>query len=346
MRFRRPGSEQQDLFGQLKHAKELAEQITPLDQLNDFIDFEVFRAPLMAHLGYNDRKDSGGNAPFEPVFMFKIIVLQKYYSLSEEQTEFQILDRFSFMRFLGLSPGDKVPDKNTIWDFKEALGGKGVKMLFDLLDGLLHARGVHGKQGAIVDASFVNVPRQRNSREENAAIKRGETPEGWEEQPRMLCQKDLDARWTKKNNETHYGYKNHVKSDVHSKLIRDYRVSEASQHDSQSFEELIDGDEGTVYADSAYRSRESMTMLRGKKVKARLCQKGSRGKPLTAAQKRANRVKSKIRARGEHIFGAQSWQMKADRLRTIGIIRAVRGIGLGNLVYNLVRMVQLRLRVA
>jgi IS5 family transposase len=71
----------------------------------------------------------------------------------------------------------------------------------------------------MVDASFVEVPKQRNRREENEAIKRGEVPEGWEENPKRLCHKDLDARWTKKNNETFYGYKNHVNVDLESKLI-------------------------------------------------------------------------------------------------------------------------------
>lgn len=346
MRFRRPGSQQQDLFKQLDHASRLALRTTPLDKLSSAVDFEIFRDKLDELLGYKDRVDKGGNAPFDPVFMFKIAVLQKYYALSEEQTEEQILDRFSFMRFLGVAPGDELPDKNTIWDFKERLGAEGVAALFELFDKELAARGIHGKEGVIVDASFVDVPRQRNSRGDNDTIKRGGTPEAWQDQPRMLSQKDLDARWAKKNHEVHYGYKNHVKADVATKLVRDYRVSEASQHDSQCFGDLVAEGDGTVYADSAYRSRDSMAMLRGKKLKARICQKGTKGKPLTAAQKRANRAKSRVRARGEHVFGAQAWQMGADRIRTIGLVRAVREIGLGNLVYNLLRLGQLKLRVA
>ena len=99
MRFRQINN-QQDLFGQLEHSKLLAENTTPLDKLAKLIDFEVFREPLMEALGYVDKEDKGGNTPFDPVFMFKIVVLQKYYNLSEAQTEFQIQDRFSFMRFL------------------------------------------------------------------------------------------------------------------------------------------------------------------------------------------------------------------------------------------------------
>lgn len=345
MRFRRPGSKQQDLFGQLDHARKLAERITPLDKLSTAVDFEMFRERLIELLGYKDRRDKGGNAPFDPVFMFRIVVMQKYYSLSEEQTEEQILDRFSFMRFLGVSPGDAIPDKNTIWDFKEKLGPEGVAALFTDLDTALASCGLHGREGVMVDASFVDVPRQRNTREDNASIKRGETPEGWEDKPPMICQKDRDARWAKKNNEVHYGYKNHVKADMETKLVRDFRVSAANEHDSQCFEDLIEEGDGMVHADSAYRSTKSMEMLRKKKVKARICQKGTKGKPLTASQKKANRKKSRKRARVEHIFGTQAWQMGADRIATIGLVRATRSIGLGNLVYNFIRLAQLNLRI-
>lgn len=346
MRFRLPGGKQQDLFAQIDHAKKLAERRGPLDKLAAAIDFELFRPLLMKLLGYEGRRDKGGNAPFDPVFMFKVIVLQKYHGLSEEQVEIQISDRFSFLRFLGIAPGDEPPDKNTVWDFKESLGEEGLASMFEMFDRLLAGRGIHGKEGIIVDASFVDVPRQRNSRDDNAAIKRGETPPGWEENPRRLCQKDLDARWTKKNQEVHYGYKNHVKSDVKTKLVRDYRVTPASTHDSQCFEEFIGTDDRAAHADSAYRSKESLAMLKEKGIAERLCEKGTRGKPLDEKQKERNRAISHIRARGEHVFGTQSWQMKADKIRTIGLTRAAFGIGLGNLVYNFVRLGQLGLKVA
>ena len=337
MRFRQINN-QQDLFGQLKHSKLLAESTTPLYKLAKIIDFEVFRESLMEALGYIDKEDKGGNTPFDPVFMFKIVVLQKYYNLSEEQTEFQIKDRFSFMRFLCISPGDEVPDKNTIWHFKEKLGSAGVVSLFDRLDELLVAQGIVGKEGVSVDASFVDVPRQRNTKEENESIKNGELPEGWEDESvRKLCQKDLDARWTKKNQQTHYGYKNHVTMDNATKLIRSWLSSPANEHDSQCFETIINYGDKEVFADSAYRSKESMKLLRKLKVKAQISQKGTRTQKLTKRQEAANRIKSRTRCRVEHVFGDQS-HYGADTIRTIGMFRAARGIGLGNLVYNLRRL--------
>ena len=237
MCFRKPGNGQQDLLSQVQHADKLAaEKPCHLDKLNSVIDFEIFREVLIHRLGYRARKDKGGNASFDPVFMFCIVVLQKYFALSEEQTEFQIRDRFSFMRFLSLRPGDDVPDKNTIWDFKNQLGAEGIAELFDCFDRHLAAIGLYGKEGVIVDASFIEVPRQRNTRAENQAIKEGTTPEPWKENPAKLRQKDIDTRWAKKNNETHYGYKNHVKCDVKFKFIRRYRASPASLHDSRCFE--------------------------------------------------------------------------------------------------------------
>lgn len=344
MRFRRPGKGQVQLFAQVDHARELAQRPGALDKLHEVVDFDIFRERLMELLGYRDRVDKGGNAPFEPVFMFKVLVLQKYHALSEEATELAIKDRFSFMRFLGVSPGDHLPDKNTIWDFKEALGHQGMNSLFDDMERQLKQRGIYGKAGVMVDASFVEVPRQRNTREENRQIKEGQTPPEWQGQSYKLRQKDVEARWAKKNDQTFYGYKNHIKADVETKLIMDYRASEANLHDSQCFEQMLQPADGVVYADSAYRSESSLKWLREHKIKARINQKGSRGRALSRSQKRSNRSKSRIRARVEHIFAAGR-QMGADVIRTIGGDRALREIGLGNFIYNLLRLSQLKVRL-
>ena len=95
--------------------------------------------------------------------MFKILILQRYYNLSDEQTEFQIKDRLSFLDFLGLQIGDDVPDEKTIWLFKEQLKEKDLsKKLFELFTSKLIENGIVAKEGTIVDASFVTVPKQRN----------------------------------------------------------------------------------------------------------------------------------------------------------------------------------------
>lgn len=106
----------------------------------------------------------------------------------------------------------------------------------------MRAKGYIAQEGSIVDASFVEVPRQRNSCEDNKKIKAGELPEGWDDPAKknMVAHKDKDARWTKKNNQSYYGYKDHVKIDSKSKLITNYKVTDASVHDSQTLKDLLD----------------------------------------------------------------------------------------------------------
>ena len=200
----------------------------------------------------------------------------------------------------------------------------------------------------MIDATFIEVPRQRNGREENAKIKAGETPAEWLEESAkpMLRQKDMDARWTKKNEEKHYGYKNHVNADQAHKLVQSYAVTDAAVHDSQVFEALLDqtvdedGHKRALYADSAYRSQEKEAKLAADKITSRICEKGARNHPLTEEQKASNKEKSKVRARVEHVFGAQA-QMGGHIVRTIGRLRAQVKIGMMNLVYNMVRLGQL-----
>lgn len=307
----------------------------PLAELDGVIDWEFFREEIVRACDYSPF----GRRPHDPVLMFKIIVLQRYYDLSEEQTEFQILDRLSFQQFLGLDCGGKVPDKNAIWDFKERLGEDGARGLFDRFNDYLSEAGLRAKGGKIVDASFVDVPRQHNTREENKEIKGGGEPEGWSKKKR--AHKDTDARWTKKGDEKHYGYKNHAKVARVTKLIDEFETSDAAVHDSGPFEGLLDEDtDSDVWADSAYQSEKAGQMLKEKRIRNHVHERAYRNRPLSDQQRTKNTRKSRVRARVEHVFGFQSI-MGADRLRTIGMRRARRGIGIANLVYNLFRFKQL-----
>ena len=187
------------------------------------------------------------------------------------------------------------------------------------------------------------VPKQRNSGDDNARIKEGETPEGWENQPAKRSQKDTDARWTKKHGKSHYGYKNHVNVDRRHKLVRRYQVTDAAVHDSQVVDDILDPDNtaSEVWADSAYRSAEIEAKLKEKGLKSRIHRKGYRNKPLSEREKRGNTTRSKVRARVEHVFGAQSNDMGGTLVRSIGMVRARARIGLKNLAYNMRRLVQL-----
>jgi transposase, IS5 family len=242
------------------------------------------------------------------------------------------------MRFLELSLDDAVPDEKTIWLFREQLTEAGlIKPLFAEFEAFLQEKGFSARKGQIIDASIVEAPRQRNNREENQQIKEGQTPDNWSEQKRR--QKDTDARWTQKNGQNHYGYKNHINVDVKHKLIRDYEVIAASVHDSQVFEDLLDEDNSSrdVWADSAYRSEEKLEELKNRSYREHLQRKGCRHKQLTQREIRGNRTRSQIRSRVEHVFGIQAKRAGDLILRVIGLLRAKAKIALRNLAYNLDR---------
>jgi IS5 family transposase len=267
------------------------------------------------------------------------------YNISDDQTEYQINDRLSFQRFLGLTLNDKVPDAKTIWNFREEISKAGIiETIFYRFVRMLEERGVITRSGSIVDATFVDVPRQRNSRKENETIKEGKTPKEWEKKKNRhkKAQKDVDARWAVKNKEKHYGYKDHVKIDKKSKIITKFQTSEASEHDSQELKNLIEPKKDKrLYADSAYTGEEVQSSI-PKNVKNRIQEKGYRGRPLTKRQERNNREKSKIRARVEHVFGHMTNSMGGLFIRTIGKVRAHIQIALINMAYNLYRYTYLR----
>jgi transposase, IS5 family len=311
-------------------------------QLDQFVDWEVFR-PTLDAVRAPMAANQPGRRPYDNVLMFKALVLQHLYNLSDEELEFQIRDRFTFMRFLGLKPEATTPDRNTFWDFRELLVKANVsKSLFVDFEFHLRSKGFSARKGQIVDASFVEAPRQRNSREENQAIKVGETPESLAKNPHCLRQKDVDARWTKKNQETHYGYKNHVSVDNANKLIRDYEVTSAEVHDSQVLVEILaENDLATVWADSAYRSDDNEKQLKARGHQSLVHERAYRDTPLTEEQKERNQQKSKVRARIEHVFGSITNEQDGMHVRVIGLLRATVKVGLTNLVYNLRRFVSL-----
>lgn len=228
---------------------DLSDRYASLDAKKDFlveidavVPWEEFR-PILERVWRKpeaERKTRAGRKPMDAVLMFKTLVLSALYNLSDDQIEYQVRDRLSFMRFLGLGLEDRVPDAKTVWLYREALARAGkVEALFQQFDGYLARQGYSARGGQILDASIVAVPKNRNTREENKAIKDGEMPEDWADKPAKRSQKDVDARWTKKHGKSHYGYKNHVNVDRKHKLVRRYHVSAAALHDSQAVDHLL-----------------------------------------------------------------------------------------------------------
>ncbi|MDH5574188.1 MAG: IS5 family transposase [Nitrospirota bacterium] len=314
----------------------LSQQGDPLEQLAHVVPWEAFR-PTLAKVLRRSKRKKGGRPPFDAICMFKVLVLQALYNLSDDQTEYQIRDRLSFMRFLGLDLDQRIPDAKTIWLFRETLAqAHVVETLFAQFETYLAEHGLQPRGGQLIDASLVPVPKQRNTHKENALIKAGECPAEWERQPGKRRQKDTDARWTVKHGENHYGYKNHVNVDKNHKLIRQYAVTDAAVHDSQVLAAvLLPAEAGRdIWADSAYRSEEIEAQLQVRHLRSKIHRKGYRNQPLTTRQKAYNQGRSRIRARVEHVFGHQVTAMGGKLVRTIGLIRARLKIGMKNLTYN------------
>jgi IS5 family transposase len=321
----------------------------PLVKINQLVNWELFRKDLQAARDQargHERTSDVGRPPIDVILLFKMLILQSLHNLSDEALEKQSLDRLTFMRFLGLDIGDGVPDAKTIWAFKEMLKQNDLaKTLFLRFDTFLRANGYEAKQGQIVDATIVQSRIRRDSREVNKQVKEGdgENVKQWSDHTR--CQKDIDARWTKKRNKSYFGYKDHESVDVKHKFIREYHITPASVHDSNVYEELITPNEHVEeYADSAYRSEDRMTNRVTAEKIPHFQEKGTRGHPLTADQQLANRLRSKVRSRVEHVFGAKLQRAGNLIVRTIGIARARVKLGLRNLAYNLERYAMLRRR--
>lgn len=326
----------------LSHKKPL------LDRLNEIVPWDEFR-PLLERIHQKERKSQAGRKPIDVILMFKLLLLQKFYNISDESLEYQVNDRLSFMKFLGLGIEDTIPDATTVWSFREKLMKLGlIRELFDKFDDYLILEGYEAKEGQIVDATLIPVPLQRNSRKENEKLRKGEIPEEWEEKPHKLSQKDLEARWVKKNGQNHFGYKNHISVDVKYGFVRQYQVTDASVHDSQVLGDIIDAEnsDDRIWADSAYRSEDIEWVLETIGFESEIHERAYRNRPLSEKQKESNREKSKVRAKVEHVFGDWVMSMGGKLMRSIGKARAEANIGLKNLAYNIKRYVFLEFQAA
>ena len=191
--------DQRSFFGLTEQLEALSAHGDPLEVLDRTVDFEYFRGWLVEGLGYGDGS-KGGRPPFDPVSMFKALILQAQHNLSDARMEFMIRDRLSWMRFLGFDLGAPTPDENTIRLFRDKLTASGtLKRVMKAFDWQLRKKGYIPMSGQIVDASLVPAPKQRNTDGEKEAVKAGKSAkEIWPDEPNKAAQKDTNARWTLK----------------------------------------------------------------------------------------------------------------------------------------------------
>jgi len=336
----------------------------PLERLRAVVEFELFRPDLESALARAGRS-RGGRPPYDPVLMFRILVLQALYTLSDEQTEYQLRDRLSFMRFVGLALHEAVPDAKTIWLFREQLTRAGaLTRLFERFDAMLRERGYLAMGGQIVDATVIEARRPRLTKEEKAMLRAGGTPEDWSKA--RTRQIDRDGRWTIKRGRKPappadgrerraatpiavpvFGYKNHIGIDRRHGFIRRFAVTDAAKHDGGQLGAVLDPQNtaSDVWADTAYRSKANLGLLARRGLLARFRRVKPRGRPMPPHIARGNATRARVRSRVEHVFAAEKGPMGLV-IRCIGRVRATARITLANLAYNMRRLAWLDGRTA
>ena len=313
----------------------------PLIGMSAHIDFVALAAGIDTALPRPSRA-KGGRPPYPTVLMIKVLVLQQLYSLADDALEYQLLDRRSFLQFLGLTDSSTIPDAKTIWLFRDRLAQAGLgTQLFDEVQQQLLAQGYQARCGQIIDASLVQAPVQRNKREEAEIVKQSIMPTTWTDHKR--AQKDVDAKWTKKHGKNHFGYKLHASVDKRYKVIRKVIITDAAVADTTVFEDLLDTKNTSrdVYADRGYPSAQREADLKQAGWRAHIQRKGTARKAISATQKKRNRRIATPRARVEHVFGALA-QMGGKLVRCMGIVRTTFALNLKAASYNLKRMVFLK----
>lgn len=327
------------IFDESNRLEKLNKQGNFLKMIDEIVDFNIFR-PTLDRTIPRTVNPKGGRPSYDSLLMFKILIIKRLFNLSYDETEFQINDRLTFMNFLGLHIEDKVPDANTIWLYENMLseGGVGEK-LFEIFNEQIAAKGYITKTGSIVDATFIEAPKRKNTAEQREQLKNGEIPADWndKEHPQKLMQRDTDATWTLKNNEAHFGYKDTVKVDLDSKLIVSYNVTTDAVNDLKAAEGIFDETDRVAYGDAAYPA-----LKLPKNVENQICERAYRNHPLNDEQKSSNTKKAKKRCRVEHVFAGFVQMVGGTFIRCKSLIRARFNISMLNLIYNMRRVLFLK----
>ena len=289
-----------------------------LNDANLMVDWEGLDELLNKYIKHK----SGGRPPYPLLLLLKMHLLQIWYGLSDEQTEFQCNDRLTFKKFLNLGIEDKIPDSTTLENFRHALTeSKITDYLVEYLDKCCVENGLIKKEGTLVDATFIKANcRPHTNKDKNS---------------------DIDAEWGHKG----FGYKTTVNVDKESKLVRKISTAPNNVSEAREFKNILVGDEQEVFADKGYDRLMVRNILRTRKIKQRIMYQTRRsksGKPATPhpVQKEAfNQSSARIRARVEHVFAFWKYVFKGTRARYRGLERVAGQMMSLTLAYNLRRIV-------
>lgn len=248
-----------------------------------------------------------GRPSFRPLSLFKVLLLEGWYGLSDPAMEEALGDRLSFRRFCGFALDERVPDHSTISRFRSLLAGAGlVGQVFEEVARQLDAQGLVVKAGTLVDATLIasaaaEPPRQKGG---------GHSPV------------DPEARWQKHaSGKAWFGYKLHLGVDRHSLIVRKAILTPANVAEVEHGHDLVSGDEAVVWADKGYVGPRLRARLARHGIRDRTQQRAQRGHPLTARQKYRNTLIGRVRGRIEGVFGTLKRSYGLHRMRFIGLAR-------------------------
>lgn len=291
-----------------------------LERIEALLDWEALSHALLDVYASNT-----GRPSYAPVILFKVLLLQGWYGLSDPMMEEALGDRLSFRRFCGLGLDERVPDHSTISRFRTLLAQRGlVEKLFALVERQLDARGVMVKTGTLIDATLIDAAAAEPHKQKGGG----------------LSQADADARWMKRPNGTaRFGYKLHVAVDHGSNIIRRAILTPANVADVDKGHELVIGDERAVYADKAYVGPRLRERLKRDSIKDRVQHRRWKSRPLTSRQLRRNKLIGYVRGRVEGVFGTLKRSFGLGRMRLMGLERNAAATLITLIAWNLNRAV-------
>ena len=296
--------------------------IKELDEVKGLLDWSTIES-LLSDIHTSTR----GEEAWPPLMMFKSLLLQAWYGLSDPALEKQLARDLLFRRFVDLSVSASVPDHSTLWRFRNLLESKNLwEPLLQEVNRLLTERGLIIKQGevSIIDASVIEAKQNRPNKG-----KGGQNTQ------------DPEAAYNVKNGsdgkrKTTYGFKAHASVDE-DRFIKGYRFTAGNVHDSNVFEELLTGTEKEVYADSAYKSKRHDEILESRGVKNSVLERAYRNKPLNEAQKKANQNRSGTRSIVERTFGVLKLHYGMSKARYLGLARNSARFAMMSIAHNMKR---------
>src|ERR1700733_5317845 len=264
-----------------------------------------------------------GEAAYPPLTMFKVLLLQRWYSLSDPAMEAALFDRISFLRFAGFSSEDETPDHATIWRFREKLGRDGlIDRLFAELSGQLEGRGMVVKQGTLIDASIIASAARRPRMDED-----------------KISPTDPDARFGTSNERGRFtfGYKLHVAVDAGSMMVRAWRLTPANVQEVSVAPSLLPAEGGTVYADRGYDGAQLHVELAMRGLGNAIMRRGNRHGSLSPGEVGGNHMLSLLRRPVEAVFGTLKRCYGFHRMRYFSARRNAVAVALAGMAFNLRR---------